>query len=133
MATKLCLFFSIWYSQIGEHQEENLAKFGYKPDMRVEKIKNFLMFFLPARTCCKNLVFPPPHNSGELGSFKKRMCQKLLFFSSEKWENLPLDKTLMQTFLWQKIFDSFCHLVLWKISFFFSFLAINIQNNFWHI
>jgi len=82
-------FFSIWYSQIGEHQEENLAKFGYKPDIRVEKIKNFLMFFLPARTCCKNLVFPPPApNSGELGSFLKSMYQKLFFFPVQKNEKI---------------------------------------------
>lgn len=45
-------FFSIWYSQIGEDQEENLAKFGYKPNMRVEKIKSFFNVF----STCKKLL-----------------------------------------------------------------------------
>jgi len=32
-----------------------LAKFGYRPDMKVEKLMNPFMCWLPAGTCCKNL------------------------------------------------------------------------------
>jgi hypothetical protein len=36
----------------GNHLEEDLAKFGYRPDMDlVEKIKTPFQFWLPTRTC----------------------------------------------------------------------------------
>jgi hypothetical protein len=41
----------------GNHQQEYLAKFGSRPDMKAQKIKNPFMFWLPAGTCCKIWVF----------------------------------------------------------------------------
>jgi hypothetical protein len=49
-------FFSIlWSSQTDDYWQEYLAKFGYRPDMKVEKFKNLIIFQLPAGTCCENL------------------------------------------------------------------------------
>ncbi len=48
----LILFFSsiLRCSQTGNHPQEDLAKFGYRPDMKVEKIKNPFTFWLSAGT-----------------------------------------------------------------------------------
>ncbi len=35
----------------------DLAKYGYKLDMKVEKCKNFVIFWLTAGTYCRNLAF----------------------------------------------------------------------------
>ncbi len=39
-------------SQIGDHPQENLAKFDYKPDMKVKKFNDlFYVFRLPIGPC----------------------------------------------------------------------------------
>jgi len=45
------VFFSIlWCSQTGDHPQEDSAKFGYRPGMKVKRSKNPSHFWLQART-----------------------------------------------------------------------------------
>ncbi len=74
------VFLSIlWCSQSGDHPQEDLAKFDYRPDMKV--FKNPLIFWLGI---CWNLLV-------EIWQFRKNILQKLgLFFprsscSSRGW------------------------------------------------
>jgi hypothetical protein len=46
----------LWCSQSGNHQETNLAKFGYTLDMKVEKNRILLCFWQPTETNDWNLV-----------------------------------------------------------------------------
>jgi len=48
----------LWHSQSGNHSKNNLAKFGYILDMKVEKKKTriLLYFWLPTGTYHKNLA-----------------------------------------------------------------------------
>jgi hypothetical protein len=43
-------------SPIGDHSQEDLAKFGNRSDMKVENFKNPFVFWLSAKTCCKILA-----------------------------------------------------------------------------
>jgi hypothetical protein len=36
--------------------QQDLAKFGYRLDIKVKKFKNILIFWLPTGTCCRNLA-----------------------------------------------------------------------------
>jgi hypothetical protein len=57
-------------SQTGNHPHEDLARFGYKPNVKVEKLKNSFTFWLPAGACCRNLVISSSFSkSGGLGKF----------------------------------------------------------------
>jgi hypothetical protein len=38
------------------NQQRDLAKFGHRPDMKVENFKNFFTFWLLAETHCKNFA-----------------------------------------------------------------------------
>jgi hypothetical protein len=38
---KGCVFSIFWCSQIGDHPQGNLAKFDYKPDMKIKKLMIF--------------------------------------------------------------------------------------------
>jgi hypothetical protein len=38
------------------HPQEDLAKFGHRPDMKVENFKNLFTFWLLAETHCKNVA-----------------------------------------------------------------------------
>jgi hypothetical protein len=43
--------------QTGDHPQEELAKFGYRPDVKEEVyFNNPFIFWLPAGTCCTFLV-----------------------------------------------------------------------------
>ncbi len=59
--------------------KEDVAKFGYRSDIKVKKLQNSFIVWLPAGICCRNLVmhilffFP---KSGELGAI---FCTKILF------------------------------------------------------
>jgi hypothetical protein len=51
------VFFSIlWCSQIDDHWQEELPKFGYRPYMIIKDFKNPFIFWLFAWSCCKNLT-----------------------------------------------------------------------------
>jgi hypothetical protein len=41
----------------GNHRQEYLAKFGSRPDMKAQKLKNPFIFWLPAGTRCRIWVF----------------------------------------------------------------------------
>jgi hypothetical protein len=43
-------------SPTGDHSQEDLAKFGNRPEMKVENFKNPFVFWLLAKTCCKILA-----------------------------------------------------------------------------
>jgi len=79
------MFFSsiLWCSQSGNHLDENLAKFGYNPNMKISLRKEiFLYSRLPTRTIkYENLaiwIFFPP-NVVNLGNFFswKILCTRL--------------------------------------------------------
>jgi hypothetical protein len=36
--------------------QQDLAKFGYRLDMKVKEFRNIFIFWLPTGTCCRNLV-----------------------------------------------------------------------------
>jgi hypothetical protein len=56
------------WSQTGNHPQEGLAKFGYRPDVKVEKIKNH------AGTCCRTLAIKNFGGQIKAKSFTKILC-----------------------------------------------------------
>ncbi len=55
---KFFFFLFFWFNFVmypNWWSTRTLAKCGYRPDMKVEKLMNPFMFWLPAGTCCKNL------------------------------------------------------------------------------
>ncbi len=61
-----------WMTQTkgGSHQQEYLAKFGSRPDIKAQKIKNPFIFWLPAGTCCRIWGFLKKNSkAGEFGPF----------------------------------------------------------------
>jgi hypothetical protein len=46
----------VFLYQTGDHPQEELAKFGYGPDVKEEFFNNPFIFWLPAGTCCTDLV-----------------------------------------------------------------------------
>ncbi len=42
--------------QTGDHLQEELGKFGYRPDVKEEIFNNSFIVSLPAGTCCTDLV-----------------------------------------------------------------------------
>jgi hypothetical protein len=51
------LFPIVWCSQTGYHPQEDLAKFGYGPGMKVKKIKRILLYFgNPTGTCTRDMA-----------------------------------------------------------------------------
>jgi len=51
-----CLFLSIlWCSQSGDHPYEDLAKFFYKRNMKIKRLKILLYFCYPTSTMYRNL------------------------------------------------------------------------------
>jgi hypothetical protein len=51
-----CAFSILQCSETGNHPQEDLAKYGYILDMKVNFLKkNPCIFWLPAGTCSKNL------------------------------------------------------------------------------
>jgi hypothetical protein len=61
-------------SQIGDHPQEDLATFVWTPDMKVKTCTKPFIFWLPARTCCKNLAI--------LFKTKFKICQIRPIFST---------------------------------------------------
>jgi hypothetical protein len=35
----------MWYSQTGDHQQEDLTKYGYRPDMKVKNKLTIILYF----------------------------------------------------------------------------------------
>jgi hypothetical protein len=46
----------LWCSHTGHHPQEELAKFDYKSERKVEIFKNPTIVLQPAGTCCQNIV-----------------------------------------------------------------------------
>jgi len=68
---------------LDNHPQEDLAKFGYSTDMKIEKIKNHFMFWLRARTYFRNLVilfFFEICRIGVIFSQKSFVCLKITIF-----------------------------------------------------
>jgi hypothetical protein len=55
LAYKVCFEGFCDVAKSGNHQENNLAKFGYILDMKVRKIHNPYFFWLPTRTLQKKI------------------------------------------------------------------------------
>jgi hypothetical protein len=51
---KLRFFKVLRYGQTSHCPQEDLAKIGYRPDVKVNSLKNPSIFWLPAGTCCRN-------------------------------------------------------------------------------
>jgi len=47
---------SLWCNQTGDYPQDNIAKSGYRENMKVENLKNPFMFWLPAWTWHRYLV-----------------------------------------------------------------------------
>jgi hypothetical protein len=76
----------LWCSQSDDHPENNLAKFGYIPDMKVNRNRSLLYSWLLTETYHKNLtiwIFPFFGNLMNLGHFFRR---KILFIIC--WNNI---------------------------------------------
>ncbi len=57
-ATRSVFLAIVYYSQIGDHPQEDLARFGYKLNMKLIFFKNILLlFWLPTWTMYRNLMF----------------------------------------------------------------------------
>jgi hypothetical protein len=77
----------LWCSQLDDHPQEDLAKFGYSTDMKIEKIKNRSIFWLHARTYCQNLAilfFFEICRIGIIFSQKSSVCLKIIQVKKRK-------------------------------------------------
>jgi hypothetical protein len=69
------VFFSIlWCSQIDDHQQEELPKFGYRPYMIIKGFKNPFIFWLFAWSCRKNLTISFSISEEIMAYFTKFLC-----------------------------------------------------------
>jgi hypothetical protein len=62
------LFSILWCSHTGYHSQEELARFGYRSERKVEKFKNTAIFSWPAGIYSLNKVISEK-NSSETGDF----------------------------------------------------------------
>jgi hypothetical protein len=51
-----CFLSKLWCRCVGNHQKENLAKFGYRLERKVKKFKNHTICWQHARTYCLNMA-----------------------------------------------------------------------------
>jgi hypothetical protein len=126
-AVRVSSFFcsNLWGRRVGNHPDEELAKFGYRSERKLEKLMNCALFWQHARTYCLNIVnsifFP-----------KKAFVSTTLafFYLLPKWESWPQTETLVvassyidqQFLLWQKF------AILLKKRF-----LIMVKETFWKI
>ncbi len=54
--SRFCFFSNLWCSHTPAIIHEELTKFGYRSENKVEKIKNLAIFWRPARTYCLNMA-----------------------------------------------------------------------------
>ncbi len=81
------LFQILWCSQTDYHSQEELAIFGYRPDVKVKSAKNWLVFWLPAVEIWWFLfLFGNLANQGHF--FKKNlvMCRNHIFEVGNMWK-----------------------------------------------
>jgi len=66
-----CFFSILWGRYSGNHLQEDLAKFGYRPGREVEAFRNPAIFWRHAPTYCLNLAISETTstNSGDFGQF----------------------------------------------------------------
>jgi len=83
--------------QTGDHPQEELAKFGYRPDVKEEFLNNPFIFWLPAGTCCTDLA-------GDFSSFLQNLAKLGPFFTPKK--KIPL-YVLKSYFSGQKKYEFF--------------------------
>jgi hypothetical protein len=74
-------------SPTGDHSQKDLAKFGNRPDMKVEIFKNPFVFWLLAKTCCKILAIYMYVCVGQIQAIfsqKSFACVKTIVLSLKK-------------------------------------------------
>jgi hypothetical protein len=49
-------FFPLQFSYVGNHPQEDLIKFGYRLDMKIENFKSPFIVWLYAKNGCKSLT-----------------------------------------------------------------------------
>jgi len=83
---------------MGNHPQENLAKFDYRLEMKIGKFKNPFTFWLFVENCCRFWqIYFKKSKSIELGSFvskKSFVCVDITFFRWKKCKNSCSQKTL---------------------------------------
>jgi hypothetical protein len=85
----------LWYSQSGNHQETNLAKFGYTLDMKVGKNRILLCFWQPTGTYDQKISIQEKKNwnlaiFGHFFHEKSTLLIEIIFFRSKFGENSPV-------------------------------------------
>jgi hypothetical protein len=111
----------LWQSQSGNHSQNNLAKFGYILDMKVEKKpESFYVFWLPTGTYHKNLAIRKIKifkiwRIWVIFSMKTPLCRLKSFFQSEIWQKL-LGKETLQTVTLLKGYSIFTLLMPFKFN-----------------
>jgi hypothetical protein len=62
---------NLWCSHTVHHPQEELAKFGYRSEMKVENFKNSAIFWPPVRTYCLKTIVPfqVRHKLNKLNTF----------------------------------------------------------------
>jgi hypothetical protein len=83
---------------MGNHPQENLAKYDYRLEMKIGKFKNPFTFWLFVENCCKFWqIYKKNSKSIELGSFfsKKILCMCWHhIFQGEKMQKFMLPKNI---------------------------------------
>jgi len=83
------------FCDVSSHSQEDLAKFGYTPDMKEEKSKNpFVFSYLLEPVCTNRLLILKFYflKSGKVPIFlsqKSFECVKTIFFRSKKLQKSP--------------------------------------------
>jgi len=89
----VCFFFQ--FCDVSSHSQEDLAKFGYTPDIKQEKSKNpFVFSYLLEPVCTNRLLILKFYflKSGKIPIFlsqKSYGCAKIIFFRSKNLQKPP--------------------------------------------
>jgi len=84
-------FLNFQLCQTGDHQQEDLTKYGYRPDMKVKNYNHFV-FWLLARCCRYPAISLKKFKSGKLGPFIPQKSIHVLksYFSGQKVAKIHL-------------------------------------------
>jgi len=117
-----CFLSKLWCRCVGNHQKENLAKFGYRLDRKVKKFKNHTICWQHARTYCLNMAsffflkssYYEDKNVPYFISEKPLNCCKGLFLLLSQCEISPKKETVSVILCITLLTDWFCLLPVLK-------------------
>ncbi len=117
-----CFFFLpiLWCSQAGDHLQEDLAKFGHRPDMKIKKFKESFVYFGYLLELVGKIWWFRIYIFGNLANYDFFFSQKILcmcsnyIFQVKKKQKFALKQNSASVIPWW-ISHSFSPPLLWEI------------------